>query len=91
MGEVLAILSKNEDGWWLAQDSKGSKGLVPKTYLKVPSVEQFFDVDCCHSNYIKNIWFYVFCVCMFQRYSDQEEDDEEASEDEELESKRKQR
>lgn len=31
-------------------------------------------------------------VCMFQRYSDHdEEDDEEASEDEELESKRKQR
>uniref|UniRef100_A0A4W5LXL0 Nephronophthisis 1 n=1 Tax=Hucho hucho TaxID=62062 RepID=A0A4W5LXL0_9TELE len=34
MGEVLTILSKNEDGWWLAQDSKGNKGQVPKTYMK---------------------------------------------------------
>uniref|UniRef100_A0AAY4BWL3 SH3 domain-containing protein n=1 Tax=Denticeps clupeoides TaxID=299321 RepID=A0AAY4BWL3_9TELE len=37
MGDVLQILSKNADGWWLAQDSKGDKGLVPKTYLKVPT------------------------------------------------------
>uniref|UniRef100_A0A4W5LWI7 Nephronophthisis 1 n=1 Tax=Hucho hucho TaxID=62062 RepID=A0A4W5LWI7_9TELE len=56
MGEVLTILSKNEDGWWLAQDSKGNKGQVPKTYMKVPSVDQFFDVDCCNSNYNKNIY-----------------------------------
>ncbi|RXN29830.1 nephrocystin-1 isoform X3 [Labeo rohita] len=34
-GEVLKVLSKNKDGWWLAQNSKGQKGLVPKTFLKV--------------------------------------------------------
>uniref|UniRef100_A0AAR2KMI4 SH3 domain-containing protein n=1 Tax=Pygocentrus nattereri TaxID=42514 RepID=A0AAR2KMI4_PYGNA len=34
-GAVLKILQKNEDGWWLAQDSKGNKGLVPRNYLKM--------------------------------------------------------
>ncbi|XP_053567919.1 nephrocystin-1 [Bombina bombina] len=34
-GEVLHILNKKPDGWWLAQDSKGNKGIVPKTYLQV--------------------------------------------------------
>ncbi|KAI2654294.1 Nephrocystin-1 [Labeo rohita] len=34
-GEVLKVLSKNKDGWWLAQNSKGQKGLVPKTFLKM--------------------------------------------------------
>ncbi|XDV43126.1 hypothetical protein PO909_011656 [Leuciscus waleckii] len=33
-GEVLKVLSKNKDGWWLAQNSDGQKGLVPKTFLK---------------------------------------------------------
>ncbi|XP_006638545.2 nephrocystin-1 isoform X1 [Lepisosteus oculatus] len=33
-GEILRVLSKNPDGWWLAQDSKGNKGVVPKTYLR---------------------------------------------------------
>ncbi|XP_072546652.1 nephrocystin-1 [Salminus brasiliensis] len=36
-GAVLRILQKNEDGWWLAQDSKGNRGLVPRNYLKVIS------------------------------------------------------
>ncbi|KAI4879068.1 hypothetical protein NFI96_022483, partial [Prochilodus magdalenae] len=36
-GAVLKILQKNEDGWWLAQDSKGNKGLVPRNYLKMTS------------------------------------------------------
>ncbi|XP_016125477.1 nephrocystin-1 isoform X2 [Sinocyclocheilus grahami] len=36
-GEVLRVVSKNKDGWWLAQNSKGQKGLVPKTFLKTSS------------------------------------------------------
>ncbi|XP_078788629.1 nephrocystin-1 isoform X2 [Oryzias latipes] len=33
-GEVLRIIRKTVDGWWLAQDSKGNRGVVPKTFLK---------------------------------------------------------
>nr|XP_020457314.1 nephrocystin-1 isoform X2 [Monopterus albus] len=36
-GEVLRIIRKAADGWWLAQDTKGNKGVVPKTYLKIGS------------------------------------------------------
>ncbi|KTF90042.1 hypothetical protein cypCar_00008075 [Cyprinus carpio] len=38
-GEVLKVLSKNKDGWWLAQNSKGQKGLVPKTFLKIDATD----------------------------------------------------
>lgn len=34
-GEVLKIIKKTADGWWLAQDKIGNRGVVPKTYLKV--------------------------------------------------------
>ncbi|XP_059215720.1 nephrocystin-1 isoform X2 [Centropristis striata] len=36
-GQVLRIIKKTADGWWLAQDTKGNKGVVPKTYLKMGS------------------------------------------------------
>ncbi|KAF7670261.1 hypothetical protein LDENG_00027470 [Lucifuga dentata] len=36
-GEVLRIISQTADGWWLAQDNKGNRGVVPKTYLKIGS------------------------------------------------------
>ncbi|NXS55128.1 NPHP1 protein, partial [Brachypteracias leptosomus] len=34
-GEVLIIHDKKEDGWWVAENSRGDKGLVPRTYLAV--------------------------------------------------------
>uniref|UniRef100_A0A3Q3W5S4 SH3 domain-containing protein n=1 Tax=Mola mola TaxID=94237 RepID=A0A3Q3W5S4_MOLML len=34
-GDVLRIINMAADGWWLAQDSQGNRGVVPKTFLKV--------------------------------------------------------
>ncbi|KAK1793666.1 hypothetical protein P4O66_012030 [Electrophorus voltai] len=34
-GDVLRVLQKNEDGWWLVQDSDSNRGLVPRNYLRV--------------------------------------------------------
>ncbi|XP_041469599.1 nephrocystin-1-like [Lytechinus variegatus] len=34
-GAILTILNVREDGWWMAEDEEGNKGLVPSTYLKL--------------------------------------------------------
>ncbi|KAM3854020.1 nephrocystin-1 isoform 1-T1 [Vipera latastei] len=38
--EVLLVIEKKPDGWWLAKNSKGEKGLVPKTYLMAKDKEE---------------------------------------------------
>ncbi|XP_077648186.1 nephrocystin-1-like [Urocitellus parryii] len=32
--EILLVIEKKPDGWWIAQDSKGNEGLIPRTYLE---------------------------------------------------------
>ncbi|XP_021048279.1 nephrocystin-1 isoform X2 [Mus pahari] len=33
-GDVLHIIEKKPDGWWLAKDAEGVEGLIPRTYLE---------------------------------------------------------
>ncbi|XP_077647961.1 nephrocystin-1-like [Urocitellus parryii] len=35
--EILLVIEKKPDGWWIAQDSKGNEGLIPRTYLEFSS------------------------------------------------------
>ncbi|NWU97768.1 NPHP1 protein, partial [Upupa epops] len=45
-GEVLLIHDKKADGWWVAENSRGEKGLVPRTYLAVSVL--FQSLLCYH-------------------------------------------
>ncbi|KAF6771881.1 hypothetical protein AHF37_09166 [Paragonimus kellicotti] len=38
-GQILKILRKNEDGWWVAEDKFGKQGLVPMNFIKQCSTE----------------------------------------------------
>ena len=33
-GDVLTILQKDEDEWWMARNRNGDTGLVPKPYIE---------------------------------------------------------
>ncbi|XP_011384196.1 nephrocystin-1 isoform X2 [Pteropus vampyrus] len=33
-GEILFIIEKSPDGWWMAKNARGNIGLVPRTYLE---------------------------------------------------------
>lgn len=39
-GEILHIIEKKPDGWWIAKNAKGSEGLIPRTYLELYNKEE---------------------------------------------------
>ncbi|XP_047710599.1 nephrocystin-1 isoform X2 [Prionailurus viverrinus] len=39
-GEILLVIEKNPDGWWIAKNTKGNKGLIPRTYLEPYNKEE---------------------------------------------------
>ncbi|XP_077351957.1 nephrocystin-1 [Festucalex cinctus] len=44
-GDTLKIIRKSSNGWWLAENAKGDRGVVPRTYLKIGSVLSDDDKD----------------------------------------------
>ncbi|XP_073906344.1 nephrocystin-1 isoform X4 [Castor canadensis] len=33
-GDILLIIEKKPDGWWIAKNAKGNEGLIPRTFLE---------------------------------------------------------
>ncbi|NXN02539.1 NPHP1 protein, partial [Sylvia borin] len=64
-GEILLIHDKKADGWWVAENSSGERGLVPSTYL---AVELRRNQALCHFK------------CEFQVPKEEEESHEESEE-----------
>ncbi|XP_063047110.1 nephrocystin-1 [Engraulis encrasicolus] len=74
-GDVLRIVKKNRDGWWLAQDSQGNIGVVPKTYVKIQPLLEAKSVVAASST----------AAAAPPPPPPKEEEDEEGEEDEEEE------
>ena len=49
-GDVLSILKKEEDDWWLARHSSGKEGLIPRPYVEEVSNLFFFSIG------IRSLW-----------------------------------
>lgn len=47
-GEILTIISKDEEQWWTAKNSAGIKGSIPVPYVQ--KVDTFFCVFCWLDN-----------------------------------------
>ncbi|XP_014671791.1 PREDICTED: nephrocystin-1-like [Priapulus caudatus] len=43
VGDVLALITARDDGWWLMENNKQETGLVPSTYLKVVDQDKVED------------------------------------------------
>ncbi|XP_011279469.3 nephrocystin-1 isoform X3 [Felis catus] len=39
-GEILLVIEKKPDGWWIAKNTNGNKGLIPRTYLEPYNKEE---------------------------------------------------
>ncbi|XP_063086063.1 nephrocystin-1-like isoform X6 [Cavia porcellus] len=39
-GEILLIIEKKPDGWWIAKNAEGNEGLIPRTYLELCNKEK---------------------------------------------------
>ncbi|KAF7259329.1 hypothetical protein EG68_03514 [Paragonimus skrjabini miyazakii] len=44
-GQILKILRKSEDGWWVAEDNFGKQGLVPMNFIKCSTEDNVVDVN----------------------------------------------
>ncbi|XP_023238197.1 nephrocystin-1-like [Centruroides sculpturatus] len=45
VGDILSIITKRKDGWWIAENEEGETGLVPSTYLKLHTKSSREDAD----------------------------------------------
>ncbi|XP_077699468.1 nephrocystin-1 isoform X2 [Canis aureus] len=43
--EILLIIEKKPDGWWIAKNAKGNKGLIPRTYVEPYNKEEGQDTS----------------------------------------------